>query len=258
VALRDGRTVSGRLLVAADGKGSRLREAAGIRALRRIYRQQSLIATVTHERPHRGVAVEHFLPAGPFAILPMLGNRSSIVWTDQADRVAQLLTLDQDGFDAEIARLFGSWLGPVKSVGPRAAYPLEVMLALRTTSERLALVGEAAHVVHPIAGQGWNLGLRDTAVLAELIVDTCRLGLDPGAEHVLSQYEARRRGDTLALLAATDGLNALFSNDLAPVRVARRLGLAAVDRLPPVKRLLMRQAMGLAGDLPRTARGETL
>ncbi len=258
VELNDGRRVDAGLLVAADGKNSRLRDDAGIPVFRRDYRQQSLITTVQHARPHEGVAIEHFLPGGPFAILPLPGNRSSIVWTESGERVAALLALDQASFDREIARVFGDWLGPVETCGPRNAYPLEVMLARRLTAHRLALVGEAAHVLHPIAGQGWNLGLRDVAVLAEILIDAARLGLDLGGADILGQYAAQRQPDILALFAATDGLNRLFSNDIAPVQAARRLGLAAVDRVLPLKRVFMRHAMGLAGQPARLTRGEPL
>jgi 2-octaprenyl-6-methoxyphenol hydroxylase len=256
--LSDGRTIAARLIAAADGQESQLRRASGIRTVEWRYRQTAIVTTVQHERPHCGIAVEHFLPAGPFAILPMTGSRSSIVWTERAELAAGLVALPDAAFADEIAARFGDFLGAVEPIGPRWTYPVGLMLADRYVAERLALVGEAAHVIHPIAGQGLNLGIRDVATLAELAIDRRRLGLDIGDPHLLGHYQQWRRLDTLALAAVTDGLNRLFSNQLAPLRLARDLGLAAVHRLPPLKRLLMRDAMGLAGDLPRLARGEPL
>jgi 2-octaprenyl-6-methoxyphenol hydroxylase len=256
--LEDGRVVRAQLVAAADGQSSPLREAAGIRSLAWSYPQTGIVCTVRHEAPHRGVAVEHFLPAGPFAILPMTGQRSSIVWTERADRAPALLALDEPGFAGELARRFGDHLGQLEPEGPRWSYPLSFLLAARYAAPRLALVGEAAHVIHPIAGQGFNLGIRDAAVLAEAIVDARRLGLDIGSGAVLARYAAQRRFDALLLAGVTDGLNRLFSNDVAPLRLARDLGLATVDRVPPLKRLFMRHAMGVVGDLPRLARGERL
>jgi 2-octaprenyl-6-methoxyphenol hydroxylase len=256
--LSDGRTIAVRLIAAADGQESRLRRAAGIRTVEWRYLQTGIVTTVWHERPHCGIAVEHFLPAGPFAILPMTGNRSSIVWTERAELAARLVALPDAAFAAEIAARFGDFLGAVEPIGPRWTYPLGLMLAERYVAERLALVGEAAHVIHPIAGQGLNLGIRDIATLAELVIDRRRFGLDIGDPDLLGHYQQWRRLDTLALAVVTDGLNRLFSNQLAPLRLARDLGLAAVHRLPPLKRLLMRDAMGLSGDLPRLVRGEPL
>jgi 2-octaprenyl-6-methoxyphenol hydroxylase len=257
-ALSDGRRAVARLIAAADGHSSRLRRAAGIGTAEWRYRQTGIVTTVRHERPHCGIAVEHFLPAGPFAILPMTGNRSSIVWTEQAELAARLVGLSDADFAAELSARFGDFLGAVEPVGPRWAYPLGLMLAERYVADRLALVGEAAHVIHPIAGQGLNLGIRDVAALAELVIDTRRLGLDIGDAEMLSRYQRWRRFDVLALAAVTDGLNRLFSNTAAPLRLARDLGLAVVHRLPALKRLLMRDAMGLVGDLPRLVRGEPL
>ncbi len=256
--LSDGRRVRARLVAAADGQGSPLRRAAGIGTVEWRYRQTSIVTTVRHERPHGGVAVEHFLPAGPFAILPMTGNRSSIVWTERAELAARLVGLPDAAFAAELAARFGDFLGAVEPIGPRWTYPLGLMLAERYVARRLALVGEAAHLIHPIAGQGLNLGIRDVAALAELIIDTRRLGLDIGDDAVLDSYQRCRRFDVLLLAAVTDGLNRLFSNSIAPVRLARDLGFAVVHRLPPLKRLLMRDAMGIVGDLPRLVRGEPL
>jgi 2-octaprenyl-6-methoxyphenol hydroxylase len=258
VRLADGRTISARLVAAADGKASPLRQAAGIRTVTWSYPQTGIVVTVRHERPHRGVAVEHFLPAGPFAILPLTGNRSSIVWTERAELAPRLLALPAPEFAAELGRRFGDFLGEIEIIGPRWSYPLSFLHAERYVAERLALVGDSAHVIHPIAGQGLNLGLRDVAALAEVLVDARRLGLDIGDGLVLARYERWRRLDNWMLSAATDSLNRLFSNAIPPVKLARDLGLAAVDRLPPLKRLFMRHAMGVMGELPRLVRGEAL
>jgi 2-octaprenyl-6-methoxyphenol hydroxylase len=258
VSLGDGSRLACRLVAAADGKDSPLRRAAGIRAVEWRYRQISIVATVQHARPHGGIAVEHFRPAGPFAILPMTGNRSSIVWTEDADLAPRLLALPEAEFAAELRVRFGGFLGAVEPVGPRWAYPLALLQAERYVARRLALVGEAAHVIHPIAGQGLNIGIRDIAALAEAIVDARRLGLDIGDDSVLERYQRWRRADALLLAAVTDALNRLFSNRIGPVQLARDAGLAIVNRLPPLKRLLMRHAMGMLGDRPRLARGEPL
>jgi 2-octaprenyl-6-methoxyphenol hydroxylase len=256
--LADGGTVRARLAVAADGRFSRIRQDAGIASTSLRYRQTSIVCTVNHERAHNGVAVELFLPGGPFAMLPMTENRCNVVWTERADLAPAYLALDDADFLDELGRRFGDWLGAIALTGPRFSYPLGVMHAARYTDRRLALLGDAAHAIHPIAGQGLNLGLRDVAALAELIVDSHRLGLDPAGPQVLERYERWRRFDNLLLTAVTDGLNRLFSNDIGAIRLARDLGLAAVDRLPPVKRFLMRHAMGVVGDLPRLVRGEAL
>jgi len=270
VALADGRVLSAPLVVAADGRNSRLRRDAGIVVAEWTYRQTAIVCVAQHERPHRGIAHERFLPSGPFAILPMRDaragdpgaehgvHRSSIVWSERADIAPRLLALDQAAFDAELRRRFGDFYGAVRAVGPRWSYPLSVLNASRYVGHRLALAGDAAHAIHPIAGQGLNLGVRDLAVLAEVLVDAHRLGLDIGSEAVLQRYERWRRFDSLTLVAVTDGLNRLFSNDVAPVRWARDLGLGAVNRVPPLRRLFMRHAMGTVGVLPRLTRGEPL
>jgi 2-octaprenyl-6-methoxyphenol hydroxylase len=256
--LDDGEPLRCRLVAAADGQNSPLRRAAAIRTLEWRYRQTAIVTTVAHARPHAGIAVEHFLPAGPFAILPMRGNRSSIVWTERADLAPALLALPDAEFAAELAARFGDFLGAVEPVGPRWSYPLSLLLAERYVARRLALVGEAAHVIHPIAGQGLNIGIRDVAALAELVVDRRRLGLDIGDDDLLARYQRWRRADALLLAVVTDGLDRLFSNTVASVRLARDLGLAAVNRIPALKRLFMRDAMGLLGDLPRLVKGESL
>jgi len=257
-ALSDGRQIRARLVAAADGRESPLRHAVGIQTVEWQYPQTGIVTTVRHQRPHQGIAVEHFLPAGPFAILPMTGNRSSIVWTERAELAPRLVDLSNAAFAAELAARFGDFLGAVEPIGPRWTYPLNLLLAEKYVATRLALIGEAAHTIHPIAGQGLNLGIRDVAALAELVIDTRRLGLDIGDETVLLRYQQWRRFDALALAAVTDSLNRLFSNSLRPVQLARDFGLAAVNRFPPLKRLLMRDAMGIVGDLPRLVRGEPL
>ncbi|TWT02574.1 UbiH/UbiF/VisC/COQ6 family ubiquinone biosynthesis hydroxylase [Reyranella sp. CPCC 100927] len=264
VVLADGRAINAALLVSAEGRGGMLREQAGIRLHRAGYGQTAIVVTAEHALPHRGVAQEKFLPAGPFAILPMTddpatgAHRSSIVWTERAELVPALLRLSEAAFQNEFARRFGEHLGAVKAVGPRFSYPLSVQTAERLVAPRLALVGDAAHGIHPIAGQGWNLGLRDVAALAEIVVDAHRLGLDVGHASVLADYERWRRVDGLAMIGATDGLNRLFSNDVLPLRLVRDVGLAAVNRMPPLRRFFMRHAMGLIGDLPRLIKGEAL
>ena len=260
--LDDGARLRARVVAAADGKRSQLRAAAGIPVIQRSYRQSAIVCTVAHARPHRGIAHERFLAAGPFAILPLSDDgpthRSSLVWTERADLAPALMALDEAGFLGELARRFGDFLGDLKVVGPRWSYPLSLSHATRLTAPRLALVGDAGHAIHPIAGQGFNLGLRDVAALAEVLADARRLGLDIGAPDVLARYERWRRLDSLSMTLATDGLNRLFSNDIAPLRLARDLGLAAVHRMAPLKTLFMRHAMGVLGDQPRLARGEPI
>jgi 2-octaprenyl-6-methoxyphenol hydroxylase len=257
-ALADGRRLSAPLVAACEGRRSSARERAGIGTRRWAYRQTGIVCTIRHTEPHRGLAVERFFPDGPFARLPMTGGRCSIVWALEDGLAQSVLALDDAAFLAEVAERFGGDLGELALEGPRWSYPLELTMAERYTGTRLALVGDAARGIHPIAGQGWNLALRDVAALAEVVVDRLRLGLDPGDELALERYAAWRRFDSLALVAVTDGLNRLFANDLLPVRLAREAGLALVDRVPPAKRFFMRHAMGLVGDLPRAMRGEAL
>lgn len=256
--LGDGRELTAALVAAAEGRSSPTRALAGIETLRWDYRQTGIVATLAHERPHGGLAVERFFPEGPCAILPMTGRRSSIVWAAE-DRLAQtLIELDDDDFMGELGERVGDALGALTLAGPRWHYPLSMTQARRYTGRRLALVGDAAHAIHPLAGQGWNLALRDVAALAELVVDARRLGLDPGGAGVLARYERWRRFDSLALIAITDGLNRLFGNDVLPLRIARELGLGLVERIGPLKQFFMRHAMGVLGDLPRLMRGEAL
>ena len=258
--LADGRTVSARLALAADGRGSKTRADAGIAVTHWRYAQEAIVCTVEHERPHGCIAHEHFLPAGPFAILPLKGTpgrpncRSSIVWTERADQAKQLVALDDDAFVSELARRFGDFMGEIAVVGPRFCHPLGLQFAQTSIAERLVLIGDADHGMHPIAGQGLNMGYRDVAALVDVLSEARRAGLDIGAAAVLERYKRWRRFDNTLMLAVTDGLNRLFSNDIAPLRLARDIGLAAVDRLPPLKKLLMRSAMGLAGDLPSLMR----
>lgn len=264
ITLKNGGQIRAPLLVGADGRGSWVRQAAGIRLTGWPYKQTAIVCTVAHEAPHGFIAHEHFLPAGPFAILPIIGDpanpghQSSLVWTEHAHLAPELLALDDRAFLEELALRFGDFLGPLSLVGPRWSHPLGLQYAETATAERLALVGDALHGMHPIAGQGLNMGLRDVAVLAEVLTDARRLGLDIGAADTLEKFERWRRFDNSLMLAMTDGLNRLFSNDIAPIRVARDLGLAAVNQMPGMKKFFMRHAMGTVGDLPRVMRGEAL
>lgn len=262
IAFAGGETLDAALLVAADGARSKLREQAGIGWVGWSYPQSGIVATIGHERPHQGRAVEHFLPSGPFAILPLadggkLGHRSSIVWTEATENVPALLALDESDLLLEIERRFGLQLGEISMESRPGAYPLSFGVARRFVGNRLALLGDAAHVIHPIAGQGLNLGLKDVAALAEAIVDAARLGLDVGGSEVLEAYEKGRRFDTVAMGVVTDGLNRLFSNDSTPLRLARDLGLGLVERMPGLKRVFIREAAGLAAT-PRLLKGEML
>jgi 2-octaprenyl-6-methoxyphenol hydroxylase len=258
VVLTGGGRVRARLLVAADGARSGIRDRAGIPTRGWNYGQSAIVATVAHERDHGGRAEEHFLPAGPFAILPLRHCRSSIVWTEQALEAERILALPEGDFHSELQRRFGLHLGEIKVVGPRRAYPIGLWIARAFIGERLALIGDAAHVIHPIAGQGLNMGLKDVAALAETIVDAARLGLDPGAAAVLERYQRWRRFDTMAMGVATDGLNRLFSNRSDVLRLVRDVGLGLVDRLPGLKQLFIREAAGLVGEMPRLLKGEAL
>lgn len=258
LTLEDGRRLLAPLLVAADGRGSTIRERAGIALTRWAYDQVGIVCSVRHEKPHNNTAHERFLPSGPFAILPLAGNRSCIVWTQEKALAPAIMALDDRDFAGELRRRFGDFLGEVDPETQRWSYPLALQFADRLIDRRLALAGDVAHGMHPIAGQGLNMGLRDVAALAEVVVDATRLGLDPGSGVVLDRYARWRRFDNTLMLAMTDLLNRLFSNDIAPVRLARDLGLAAVNRAGPLKKMVMKQAMGLTGDLPRLLRGGTL
>jgi 2-octaprenyl-6-methoxyphenol hydroxylase len=246
------------LLVAADGIRSRLRSLAGIKTMTWRYPQSAIVATVHHERPHDGVAVEHFLPGGPFAILPLKGNRASLVWAERSEDAAKLVEGDDFVFLVELERRFGHRLGEITLEGPRRAYPLGLTLARDFVRQRFALLGDAAHGIHPIAGQGLNLGFRDAAALAETVVDAHRLGLDIGSLEVLRRYERWRRFDSWQMGVMTDLLNRLFSNDFMPLRVVRDVGLGIVDRLPRLKSMFINEAAGLGGELPKLLKGEAL
>jgi 2-octaprenyl-6-methoxyphenol hydroxylase len=244
------------LLVAADGGASPLRTAAGIGVVRWSYPQAGIVTTVRLEQPHQGRAVQHFLPSGPFAILPLTGGRACITWTEDAARAREILALDDAGFLAEVEKRFGYRLGGVALAGARASWPLDMHLARALVGNRFALVGDAAHGVHPIAGQGLNLGLRDVAALAEVVADAARLGLDIGSLMVLERYERWRRLDSALSAATFDALNRLFSNDSTLLRSARDFGLGLVERMPDLKQLFVAEAAGLTGDVPRLLRGE--
>jgi len=261
LVLKSGRRLAARLIASAEGRFGSMREEAGIGARSWSYEQIAIVLVAHHAEPHRGIAQEKFLPGGPFAILPMTDgsngeHRSSIVWTERTDLARRLLELDEPRFQAEFARRFGDHLGPVAATGPRWSYPLRLVHAERYVDTRLVLVGDAAHGIHPIAGQGYNLGVRDIAALVEVLVDAKRLGLDVGGADTLERYAQWRRADNLSMVAATDLLNRLFSNDVAPLRLVRDAGLAAVNRVPALRKFFVRHAMGLVGDLPKLIRGE--
>jgi len=251
-------TISARLLVGADGARSLIREQAGIPTHGWNYDQSAIVTTVAHERDHHGRAEEHFLPAGPFAILPLTGKRCSIVWTESAREAERIVSLPEDEFHAELEKRFGLQLGDLKVAGPRRVFPLGLFTARSFIGERLALIGDAAHIIHPIAGQGLNMGLRDVAALAEAIADTARLGLDCGGPDVLERYQRWRRFDTMTMGVATDGLNRLFSNHSDVLRLVRDIGLGVVERMPALKRVFIREAAGFTGDVPKLLKGEAL
>jgi len=262
--LKDGVEIHADLVVACEGRNSPTRDAAGIKLTKWDYKQAGIVCTVEHERPHDFCAQEHFLPSGPFAILPLPGTkekpacRSSIVWTERADLWPIMMDLNDEDFQEELELRFGDFLGEIEVVGPRFAYPLSIQYAETYIAERLALVADSAHGMHPIAGQGLNMGLRDVAALAEVLVEARRLGQDIGSLAVLEKYERWRRFDNDLMLGVTDALVKLFSNDIEPVKLARDLGMAAVNQFPDLKRFFMRHAMGTVGELPRMMRGETL
>jgi 2-octaprenyl-6-methoxyphenol hydroxylase len=258
VVLSDGSTIAASLLIAADGARSKLRERAGIATHGWDYDQSGIVVTVGHERDHKGQAEEHFLPAGPFAILPLKGKRSSLVWTERRAEAARIVALSEREFHDELERRFGLQLGEISALDKPRAFPLSYFVARSFIAERLALVGDAAHVIHPIAGQGLNMGLKDVAALAEVIVDAARLGMDFGSTEVLERYQRWRRFDTMAMGLATNSLNFLFSNKSTLLRTVRDIGLGLVDRAPPLKNVFIRQAAGLMGEVPRLLKGEAL
>lgn len=259
LSLSDGSVVSARLVVACDGVRSKLRDMAGIKTVTWDYGQSGIVTTVEHERPHDGCAEEHFLPAGPFAILPLKGNRSSLVWTERTGDAERLVASDELVFEEELERRFGHKLGAIRATADRRAFPLGLTLAREFVAPRLALAGDAAHGIHPISGQGLNLGFKDVAALAETIVEADRLGLDIGDLNVLERYQTWRRFDTFRMGVTTDVLNRLFSNDVTPIRVLRDFGLGVVDRMPSLKSFFIREAAGTTnGGAPKLLAGEAI
>lgn len=256
ITFDDGKTLSATLLVAADGRNSFVRKMAKIGVTGWPCNQKALVTTVEHELPHDGIAHELFLPAGPFAILPLTGNRASIVWTETPRAADAAMALDDDQFAAELARRFGDFLGWVKPIAPRWCYPLSFQHAKTYVGDRLVLVGDAAHAIHPIAGQGFNMGLRDAAALAEILVQARSEGRDLGGKFTLAQFEDWRKFDNTVLTHACDVFNKLFSNNLGPLKHALRIGLTVVDKLPPVRQFFMKEASGQVGDLPPLLRGQ--
>jgi 2-octaprenyl-6-methoxyphenol hydroxylase len=263
VTLTNGTELKAVLLVAADGRTSSIREKSGIKSVGWGHDQIGIITTVAHEQPHGGRATQHFLPAGPFAILPLTGTsdafpeggRSCVTWSENADRGTVLMGLDDAAFLAELEARFGTRLGNLALDGPRSSTPLDTHLARSYVAQRIALIGDAAHTVHPIAGQGLNLALRDIAALTEVIADAGRLGLDIGVGEPLERYERWRRFDSTVSAAGMDALNRLFSNDWVLARTIRDAGAGMIDRLPGLKSILVRQAAGVAGDMPKLLQG---
>lgn len=258
VTLDNGEKISGALLIAAEGRYSTLREQHDINIRQWDYKQTGIVTTVEHDLPHQGIAHEKFFPSGPFAILPLQGNRSSIVWCELPERAKTIMGLNEAGFNAELEKKFGDFLGTVKSIGLRWSYPLSMQLADKYTAERFCLIGDAVHGIHPIAGQGFNLGLRDIAALTEVLVDAKKIGADLGSELVLERYVHWRRTDNNILALGMDGLTRLFSNDNPVISFGRRLGIAAVEEMPTVKKFFMQHARGTVGKLPKLLKGEKL
>ncbi|MBF9029556.1 FAD-binding protein [Rhodobacterales bacterium HKCCE3408] len=258
LTLSGGKELTGRLVVGADGRSSGTAERAGIRRTGWGYDQTALVAAIAHELPHEGVAHQFFMPSGPLAILPLPGNRSSIVWSETAEDAARIADLPDEAFLDHLRPRFGDFRGEIALAGKRYGYPLGLSLTDRMVAPRVALVGDAAHGIHPIAGQGLNLGFRDVAALAEVLTDARRRGEDIGAPDVLARYQSWRRFDTAALAIATDGFNRLFSNDNPLLRVVRDVGMGLVNAAPPLRRGFMREAAGLTGDLPRLLQGRPL
>lgn len=258
VTLENGEKISASLLIAAEGRHSTLREQHGINIRRWNYDQTGIVTTVEHDLPHQGIAHEKFFPSGPFAILPLQGNRSSIVWCEPPERAKTIMGLNEAGFNAELEKKFGDFLGAVKSMGLRWSYPLSMQLADNYTADRFCLIGDAVHGIHPIAGQGFNLGLRDIAALTEVLVDAKKIGADVGSELVLERYVHWRRTDNNVLALGMDGLTRLFSNDNPVISFGRRMGIAAVEEMPTVKKFFMQHARGTVGKLPKLLKGEKL
>jgi len=254
----DGRNQKARLLIAADGRASAIRRMAGIETVGWPYRQAGIVLAIEHELPHHGIAEERFLPAGPFATLPLPGNRSTLVWTEAETRAREIVALDHASLGGELMRRLNPRLGNLKGWSPAQSWPLSLMLARSFTAERTALVGDAAHVIHPLAGLGYNLGVKDAAALAEVVTEAAREGRDIGAPDVLERYAMWRRADTMTVAAATDVLNRLFSNNNAALKVVRDAGLMAVDRLAPLKSAFVLEAAGFGGAPPKLLNAEAL
>jgi 2-octaprenyl-6-methoxyphenol hydroxylase len=258
VKLADGRRLSGRVIAGCDGRGSGTALRAGIGRAGWGYGQTAVVCALDHERPHGGVAQQVFLPTGPLALLPLTGNRTSVVWSETEANAAALMALDDAGFASLLAERIGGALGEFGLAGARFTYPLSLSLAERYVAPRVALVGDAAHGVHPIAGQGLNLGFRDVGALAEVLVMAARRGEDIGAADVLARYQVWRRFDATALALGMDAVNRLFSNDNPVLRVARDIGMGVVSSMPGLRRAFIRQAAGLSGDVPRLLAGKAL
>ncbi len=258
VTLEGAEVLHGRLLVGADGRRSGVAERAGIKRTGWGYDQTALVCAVEHDLPHNGVAHQFFMPGGPLAILPLPGNRSSIVWSESEPRASELAALPDAAFLDALRPAFGDFLGEISLSGQRYSYALGLSLAQSFVAEKLALVGDAAHGIHPIAGQGLNLGLRDVSALAETLADAKRRGEDFARRDVLDRYQQWRRFDTAGLALATDGVNRLFSNDNAAIRAIRDAGMGLIGSLPPLRRRFIREAAGLTGDLPRLMQGRAL
>lgn len=258
VTLSDGRVLRAKLLVGADGRRSGVAERAGITREGWDYGQIALVTAIDHERPHNGIAHQFFMPSGPLAILPLAGNRSSIVWSETAENARTIAALDDEDFLAVLRPRFGDFLGKITLAGPRFSYPLNLTLAKAYAAPRVALVGDAAHGVHPIAGQGLNLGLRDVAALAEVLVEAMRRGEDIGAVDVLERYQGWRRFDSTSLALGMDTVNKLFSNDNPILRAGRDIGIGIVQAIPALRQGFMRQAAGLSGPVPRLMQGRPL
>lgn len=256
VTLEGGDVICAKLLVGADGRNSMVRKKAAIPVSTFEYKQHGIVCSIEHELAHQGIAHERFLPSGPFAVLPLTGNRASLVWTEKSHLVDTIMGLSDRAFTAEVQRRVGDFLGEVKPVGGRWAYPLTLQYADTYTDNRLVILGDAAHGIHPIAGQGLNLGLRDVAALVETLSNAATVGLDIGSEQALATYTQWRHTDNASLISVTDLLNRLFSNDVAPVRVARDIGLAAVEQVQPLKKFFMSHARGTVGELPKLLQGE--
>jgi 2-octaprenyl-6-methoxyphenol hydroxylase len=256
ITLSDGRVIDAALCVAAEGRASKLREAAGIKTMGWGYAQLGIVATVQFELPHNGVAIQHFLPGGPFAVLPLQDNRACITWSSTDAEAERVLVLDDAAFRDELDHRIGGRFGAITLIGKPQSWPLDVKIARELTAKRFALIGDAAHGVHPVAGQGVNLAFRDVAALVEVVTDAARIGLDLGNGPSLERYARWRRFDSTTSAAAYDGLNRVFSIDNTVLRAARGAGLGIVDQIPQLKQLIMTEAAGLSGDLPKMLRGE--